>query len=550
MKKRKVLVIGLDGGTLEAIGPLIEKGELPNLGFMMKHGVGGELRSTIPPVSGPAWATFITGKNPGKHGVYSFVQRAPGDYRSYVIHANSIRSKTLWSILSDHGLKVGVFNVPLTYPPEKVNGFMVSGFLTPDFKTEFTYPPSLSSELKEVFGDYDLDVSWVSGATRNRYSLSSLGDGFLKDLRSSTQKTAEIAEFLMKGHEWDFFMVVFTGPDRLQHAMWNYIRPQNPEIGKTRDAQRAVMSYYMEIDQLVGKICQAAGDHATIFTISDHGFGELEKKFYINEWLREKGLLYLNRSNTRFMIYRFLKKIDSLGLRKKLAGQMRSRIGAGSFKVADSIDWSRTRAYSFSNSEQGIYINLAGREPFGIVQEGEEYERLRDEIIDYLRALVDPDTKERILTEVYRREEVYSGPYLHEAPDIVFSLKNYSYIATISFPGTVYSRVYPRDGTGTHRMNGIFLAYGENLKAGSKIHGAQIPDVTCTLLYLLGLDIPRDMDGRVLLEALSDSFIESNPVNIVDPLVDYPSTRQDIDLLTRQETEKVEAKLRGLGYID
>ena len=286
-QKARVLVIGLDGATFDLLLPWLEEGFLPHLAEIWRRSSYAPLRTTIPPITASAWTSFQTGKNPGKHGLFDFTQYRPGSYETPFVNARSVQAEPLWVTLGRHGKRVVVLNVPVTYPPRRVNGYLISGLLTPSTNVEFTYPPGLSQELTETIGDYEILVP-----VRDFLHLGVRG--FVDRLTGVSRKRAEAARYLMGRLEWDFFMVHFHSPDVLQHALWSFLDRSHPEYDAAADGDREyVRSYYRELDSLVGSLVREAGQNVTVVLMSDHGFGPAYKRFHINQWLATQGFLTL-----------------------------------------------------------------------------------------------------------------------------------------------------------------------------------------------------------------------------------------------------------------
>lgn len=552
-KKTKVVVVGLDGATFDIINPMIEKGKLPNLAKMMESGVYGELTSTIPPNSSVAWSSFMTGKNPGKHGVYYFLEKKIGSYERPAISSRSIKSRTLWRILSDHDKNVCIVNVPVTYPPEEVNGYLISGLLAPDKKSNFTYPPSLHMELLKELGDYPLD--------HEPEQIWSKGDeiGAYQHAIYATKKVMDATEYLMKRIDWDFFMTVFTITDRFQHVGWRYSLPWFKE----KDPERAnkfgnlIEIAYELVDDLLGKIKASLDEDTILIVLSDHGFGPISYKFYINKWLIDNGLLRLKKGvrfafSSKKLIADILKRSSFIKRgREVLHALTRDHSeSSGGYALYRLIDWSRTKAYSsFSSGEEVIYINLKGREPMGIVEPGREYEELRDHLISGLYTLKDYEGR-RIIEKAYKREDLYSGEYLDLAPDIQFVTKEMSVHPESDLfaekilvrPEEMPEEYFPA----LHRLNGIFLLEGRSNKKNNRLFGANIIDIAPTILYLLDLPIPRDMDGRPLLECFDMDLTKTPSFRDADL---YPKPDNPDFSYSDLEDQKLKKMLQDLGYL-
>jgi predicted AlkP superfamily phosphohydrolase/phosphomutase len=502
--KNKVLVIGLDGGTFDLVTPWAEIGELPNLQKLMKEGVFATLKTTIQPSSEQAWASFMTGTNNGKHNIFGFTKQRKGSYEWTVVNSKSRRGKSLWKILSENGKRVIIINVPLTFPPEKVNGFLVSGLFTPDKKSQYTYPPEFKEEINEVCPDYIIDA----GGTQTS-NLRKLQD-YYKKLIKQVEKRAYLTKYLMAKYKWDFFIVVFSATDRVQHKFWENMRKENDPFNKY------IFNTYKKIDKAIGEFLENVDEFTDIFVISDHGFGPLCKGVVINNLLEKQDFLKtkeekkagsgtfnkLNNSFNKLLKLALLRLYIIIPIDKQDIIRKRFHwIGRkfSSSVVFSEIDWNKTKAYGESGN---IRINLIGREPNGSVSPGKDYDDVRDEIIKALRQLKDPVKGEEIFVDVYKREEIYFGPYLNEAPDIIPHYKD-GYRGLSFGSEKIFvkggDRVF-RGNTGYHTMDGIFIAHGNNIKSiGEKLGDLRIIDLTPTILYLFGLNPPH-LDGRVAKE--------------------------------------------------
>ena len=538
---KKVLVIGLDGATFDIIKPLVKKGELPTLAKLMKEGVHGRLKSTIPPASIPAWPSFMTGVNPAKHGCFDFMKRHKNEYYGRIITSKDMKAPTLWKILNKFDIKSIVINVTGTYPPEEINGIIISGLLTPKGKN-FVYPISLQNEIEEkgyrIFVDDDV--------------LKASDEVLFLELCKLEEKRVEVAIHLMKVYEWDFFIIMIIGTDTIQHMLWN-----NKDL---------ISKYYEKMDELIANIIENIEEDKTdIFVISDHGFGELKKIVHINKWLHDLGLLAhrkVNISSTREF------KINSLrgeGISRTKYRILLSKLGVtqeniaqvfGKFTVLKAIyrflpkkskkmfhelpktnldiDWSNTKAFlaSFFGTEtQAIMINLKGREPQGIVDH-DEYNRLRDYIYCKLKELEDPETGEKIFENIFKKEEIYRGPYISEAPDIVTLLKGeYKFSVDLKAKEiiTPLNKIQ-----GSHRLYGILIAYGPDIKQDMTIENAQIIDLAPTILHILDVPIPKDMDGRVLKEIFAeDSDIADREIRYQESALEEERIKSKIKYLKK-----------------
>lgn len=503
----RVLVIGLDGATFSLIDPWIERGKLPNLATLVREGARGRLRSTIPYVTGPAWTSFATGVNPGKHGIFDFALRRRGEYSIELLNARAIRAKTLWALLSKAGKRIGVLNVPVTYPPQEVNGYLVSGMLTPSLKSEFTYPKSLGGELLSAVPDYDIEPAIVS-SDRRRTKRE-----LVKSCFALVRARAKAARFLLhRLGDWDFFMVVFTEPDRLQTYLWDDLDPGHPRHDPESAAEfgEAIPKLYEKLDSIIGEFLQEYVDQrTTLFVLSDHGFAGVHKFFYPNKWLEEEGYLALRAEASTSL--RWAKSVlTRVGLAhpaKRFVKALFPDWGFTSqlrnFTFTRDVDWAKTKA--FWGADNGFTINLKGRESAGIVAPGREYEALRNELIEKLSALREPETGELVVEKVWKREEIYNGPYTAYSPDLRMVWREYpGQRKTYFSAGELWANEtfgYTAQ-TGDHTPFGILLAYGRAIKGGQSIQGAQLMDLAPTILHLLGLPLPQEMEGKPLEQSL------------------------------------------------
>ncbi len=490
MKREKIVVIGFDGATFSVIKPLVERGELLTFEKVMKNGVYGNLKSTIPPVSAPAWTSFMTGKNPGKHGIFDFRHWNVKKYdESELVDSTKIDGLKIWNILNSFGKKVGVINVPITYPPEKVDGFLITGMLTPSLEN-FTYPPELKNELK----DYIIDIE--SGGK----FIPSFGkinkEKFFEELNEmADNRLKNIVRLLKK--DWDLFIVVFRFLDAAQHIFW--------------EDKEYLEKLYKKADHTLETILERI--NATVIVMSDHGFeAKSLKDVHINDWLRINGYLKTKKEikTSRFNKKKILNFLNSLGLLNIIWKIIPSKIKEREIHEYKNIDWSRTVAYfspkHFAFPWVGIEINLKSKKERGIV-DPEDYGELREEIIEKLKKLKDPETRETVAERIYRKEEVYNGKHLHEASDIIIKFKHpYRGEKNLGNPEFITPTI-ESNIKGEHEFKGIFMAFGRHIIKGKEIKNIEIIDIVPTILHIFGLPIPEDIDGKVSKEIFKSSYV-------------------------------------------
>ena len=498
--RTRLLIIGLDGGTLDLIRPWAEQGELPVLSGLMSRGCWGVLQSTTHPITPQAWTTFMTGVNAGKHGIYGFTSRKPGSYESRLVNAASVRCPTIWRLLSDAGLRVGVVAMPFTYPPESVNGFIMSGFDAPISDRRAFSPPELFDEITQQVGPYLLHETFPIG---KRYDL----EAYAGELKRSIHNRGEICLHLLSRRPTDVFAVVFTATDHVQHLFWRQMERGEGAAGDL------ILETYREVDAMIGRLLEAVGQDTNVIVMSDHGAGLLERVFYLDQWLEDNG--WLRRSGARRsarirrasgLLKRMLPKRARLYLRSRSPWLREKGRGLGeSFQV----DWARTAVYS-EGMYGNLFVNLKGREPEGIISPGVEYDELLARLTDELMKLRDPASGGPVVSRVFRKEELYSGPYAALAPDLLVGWRDYAYFTSkraeadgSSWFGDelkIDASDYPH--TGTHRLEGTLIMAGPGVRHCDRL-SASLLDLGPTIFELLRLPTPAHMEGRPLREALA-----------------------------------------------
>jgi predicted AlkP superfamily phosphohydrolase/phosphomutase len=569
MLSDRILIIGLDGATWDVLVPWIQDGTLPHLKRLKEKGVWGDLASTLPPLTAPAWATFMTGKNPGKHGVFHFIVRhqdaEASTGRPAVVNARSIKTPTLWDILSHHGRRVGLVNVPMTYPSRPVNGFMITGLLTPPNAPVFTYPP----ELAEQLSDYKIDLDRF--IHHKPFTGDESAPHFIEPSLDLIEEYCDLLErrcrntlTLMESQPWDVFMVVVAGTDRMGHYLWPYHRFTDLDDLFSHELHRAVRDYYIRVDQAIGVWMEAAGADTTVILMSDHGMGPIHHKYVqLNQWLREQGLLVLksegaNLNRPDFWLSRLGIPRDKLGwLVRAIPGLATSRIvQKAQYAETAALDMEQTIAYyaPIYVGTGGIRINVKG-DGRSIFASDVEREALRERLLEHLRQLTDPETGQPLVLKAYRGEEYYYGPYATDVPDILLLLDApYSGSDRLSHYSSIVTPRTDRINLGDHRLHGIFLASGPAIlpKVGP-VRDLSLQDIAPTVLYLLGLPVPADMDGRVLTEVIHPNLLTANPVTMGDPL-DFWGVRleetETENAFAAEDEEAIRDRLAALGYLD
>lgn len=548
--KNRVLVIGLDGASLHLIKSWVGKGKLPTFKRIIENGACGELRSVIPPYTPPAWTSFMTGKNPGKHGILAFTRKSGS-----LVNASHIDGKTLWRILSDHGKKVVVINVPMTFPVERVNGVLISGYMAPPDDL-YTYPKNLKKQIAEKFPDYRVYMNQSDPLGGDDKAI----DVWLKELYSLTKENLKVTMHFLNNFEWDFFITVFMGTDWITHVFWRHEDPACPgyDIKIARKYKGTILRYYQEIDSILEKILNQLDENTIVIIMSDHGSGPFHQVFNLHEWLINIGLLTVENKDPRnvgFWLSKLgislEKLITFMSTHRKLLGLSRWmwRTFQLESSIVSSADWSKTRAYP---AQYGIYINLKGREPHGIVEPGKDYEEIREFLTHRLLAYQDPESGKKVFNKVFKKEEIYSGLHIDEAPDLAFVADGPYLISRglliprqmVRFARNLTPEILQ---SAKHEIEGTLIVMGGSVRKNIEIKDARITDLAPTVLHVLGVPIPSDMDGRPLTELFEPSS------HLAKSSVQYQASevgRKKEYYVTEEENEEIRKRLRALGYLD
>jgi predicted AlkP superfamily phosphohydrolase/phosphomutase len=365
-KNKRIVGVGLDGFPHSLALQLMEGGVMPNLAALAKQGALKKIHSVHPTVSGVAWSAFQTGKNPAEFGVFGFVELKP-DFDLYIPNHNDLKCRTIWKQLDTAGKKFASLGIPMTYPPPKGSGFVVSGFLAPELNDAAVSTSDVLERLRKTGYEIDIDPT-VAAKSLERFKAD------LTRVSQARQRTA--LSLLAEERDWDFFFVHVMDTDRLNHFMWAC---QYEQSGPNRDF---FFDFYRGIDEFLGQVRQTAGDDYGLMICSDHGFCELKCEFQLNRWLREQG--YLDYENAPQKAYKAVRP--------------------------------GSRAVSLVPGR--VYILREGVWQAGAVAEA-QYEPLREELIEKLGAVVHPETGEAVCKKVFKREEVFKGRFIQSAPDLV-----------------------------------------------------------------------------------------------------------------------------------
>ena len=557
----KIAIIGIDGGTWQLIAPWVAEGRLPTFSRLMKEGAWGDLQSTIPPITAPAWSSLMTGKNPGGHGLFDFIKHKQHAYGISYTFGGQRECPTVWDILSNRGYRVGVINVPMTYPPNSVNGYMISGMDTPDETSPFIFPESLKDEIWKELGGIQLDIHHLGymDTDEKRFAV-------LDQLMEIEEARLKLVEYMFQHHPTDIIMTVLNSVDQVQHHFWHYMDPLHPRFDQkgSRLFGDAILKIYQHADSILKRLLDIFGDKTLVILASDHGFGPCSNKMIcINKALEKGGFLSFKSSSA------FLPGVldsSSQFLRNRLSPRMKQRIAKAlpwaraqmeTLVATSNIDWENTQAYCFETSvtSPNVWINLKGKRPQGTVDPN-DYKKIRQKVRSWLLSLKDPETGQQAIPNIYGKEEIYTGEATDNAPDLI--LPWWEGDGFTPRPSIVNGRIVEcpiveyisnpvasgKEWGGTHTMEGIVLMKGPGISP-DKFTGSQIIDIAPTIFSAFGEPVKDYFDGHSLVEFHRNKNLPKN-FQEETALKNSQSTPE----LSDEEQNKIENRLRQLGYIE
>jgi len=531
----RTLFIGMDGATFTVLNELTktapgaEAPVMPFLGKIIAGGTRCKLRSTPNPLTPPAWVSLMTGRGPGHHGVYDFVRAEErGDQVFMTLYdARDCRVETIWSIASRQGMRIAALNFPFTAPPQQdLNGFVVPGFVPARHLRRNTFPLDLYDRLKKIPNFNAAELAWDFDQEQQAgYELSDHDrEEWVRYHLPREMQWFRVAEHLMKEEAPELMAVLFDGVDKLQHQAWQYLDPRLPQegMGEFHDRMRALsLSYFKQLDGFIENLVTAAGPEVQVFFASDHGFTASTEIVRINAYLAEKGYV------------RFKDMPD---------GQAGANISKSYFAY---LDWNHTTAYCRTPSCNGITIRVA-RGPGETGIDPKDYETVRSRLIRDLEELKDPVTGERIITDIHKREDVFPGSAMGDAPDLQLVLRDFGFVSVRNILPIVEKRNYV---VGTHHPDGVFLAYGPGIEAGKMIGQRNIVDVAATMLYSLGLTVPADFEGVVPPAMFTAAHKLLHPITIGAPTATGAKTELG-EAMDEDEKKQILEQLQMLGYME
>jgi predicted AlkP superfamily phosphohydrolase/phosphomutase len=513
--------LGIDGATFNLLKPWLAKDELPTLKKLIQEGIHGYLKSTIPCLSIPAIPSLCTGMNPGKFGIFGF-RKSDGS----IVTSTDFEEDFIWDILADIGVRSCIVNLTGTYPPLIKNGIMISGGV-PSEESEYTCPKELKSEIR----GFHLNTNLIKELFHKKTESE------IVDLASLTErKRWKIFKNIMENDDFDLGIFWILLSDDIQHFYWGF------------DA--VLLKFYQEIDKILKELIETFSDY-NFLIVSDHGFESMPKYwFHINSWLKERNYLKVKEGNVRnwffgnissFIQYMWRALPDNIKYFafKFIPMDKKNIKDVKNFLIG--VDWKNTIAY-VDASTWGIRLSI---------EDPKKYERFRSKIIEELKNLKNSEG-ETILKGAWKKEEIYSGKYLEEIPDIIYltdeKFQTNPFLTRKKIIMEIKSRK-DKELRGEHfnARDGIFIAYGSIFKKGYEIEDLDIFDVAPTILHAMGCSIPKDMDGKVIKEIFKkDSELEKQEIEF------QKRERKKITKykVKKEEMDQMKERLQALGYLD
>lgn len=542
----KILIIGIDGASWNILKPAVDEGYMPYLKDLIECGASGVLMSTKPAMTPPAWASFQTGVNPGKTGIFDFTMVDKSRRRFRFINSTML-PKTLWEIASENGKRLTIVNVPLTYPPLSINGYVVSGIFTPSMKANFTHPTYVRHELLKAVPDYQI-FNLVDIEKRMPHREP---ETFVEYMAERIKTRAAAALYLMSKELPDIFMVHFHASDFIQHGLWGYMNKDDTSYSESMRSY-IYKNFYQLLDKKIYEIRQGFekgthGDYLT-FIISDHGFQTHKKRFHLAKWLHQQGYLTIDENFFKKpRLIRWLNNIDILNLRKLLLAESeRSRMEVGLKHWQghrNYFDWERTRAFSVGRNSDG-FIFLLGKDKA-------RQDSAKSELIERLKCIKDPETGNNIVKKIYHKAQIYTGDRLNLMPDLLVEpIEGYTFTGSFEPGANLFHTVNIKDDfhIGMHHEEGVFLAAGPVVQNKHNIK-ADIVDLAPTVLYCLDLPLLTEFDGRILREVFLDTFLAKHPVKKYKSSKTVTKQTAKKYVYSERDEDSIKERLKRLGYL-
>lgn len=528
----RTLLIGLDGATFRVLDALMTNGTMPHLARLCAAGVRAPLTSVVPALTPPAWTSLMTGRGPGRHGIFDFFRKDEAQsHHIRLLTSHDVGCETIWEMASRNGLRATVLNFPLTFPPPAIEGHVVPGGWMPWRQLRLgCHPAGLYDRMKQLpwFNPRELAMDMtheekaLEGCRREEYT-----DWINLHIRREEQWW-RVLEFIAADGADDLVAVLFDGVDKLQHLCWRFIDPAMDSADADsweRTVRSECLAYFRQLDSIIDRAVSLMGPGANVVLASDHGFGPQVRTFFANAWLEKRGdLAWTNGGN---------------------AAQEHAVLGMGQLaRHSYLLDWTRTRAYAPMPSGNGIHIVRADAQHPGGVPEA-EYDSYCKALERDLLALTDPADGRRVVLRVSRREDVFEGPYAELAPDLTLELQDGGLLSILASDEIVTHRPEP---TGSHRPDGIFIAHGPAFRSAERLPALSILDVAPLLLYSLDLPAPRELEGRLPGEAIEPAWaaVHAARAETRDEVIDRPAA----PALDEEDEAEIMRRLQALGYVE
>ncbi|MFK3979421.1 alkaline phosphatase family protein [Micromonospora sp. NPDC050397] len=453
----KALILGIDGGSLDVIEPLLAQGLLPNLGTLLGVSLHGATTTTWPAHTAPGWTTFVTARQPGGHGIYQFFDTQHPEYGDRIVGSGDFGCSTVWEWLARQGLSVGLVNVPMSHPPIDVPGYQVTWPLVQTLR--YSRPSGLLGELSAAGAPFTSDL-----LTMYQGDL-----GYADFAVANVHARSRSIRHLLTTRPVDVVMAVLTEVDRVCHHYWHFADPCHPRhdhAPRDDDWAQAIRRTYAAVDEMVGEVLELVGDETTVVVVSDHGFGQGRQHVGVNTVLAEAGLLA-----TRSAANPYASWFSAEGR---------------------TVDFARTAAYMPTPGSYAINFNLDGRQREGRVTQ-RDLPALTEEISGIFAGLTDPQSGRRTFAAVLPRAEAYPGAMGHAAPDLLLVPADQGVLADPSIGGDVWRSSYQ---SGMHRYSGMWAIRSPRVTPGRHPDPVALHDVIPTLLHDLGLRQPGSVAGR------------------------------------------------------
>ncbi len=527
----RTLLLGLDGATFTILDRMVESGVMPQLGALWARGARAPLRTIVPPLTPPAWTSLMTGRTPDNHGVFDFFRMESAEDRHLrFFTSHDVKTPTIFDLASQAELRVTALNFPSMFPPPRLNGYVVPGWVPWRQLRLACWPESLMDTLKTVPGfnprELAMDIKLEEKTTEGCADPEQFGPWI--ELHTRRERNwFEIFRHLTEQNPSDLTAVLLDGVDKLQHLCWRFLRPEDarPLEQEWEHQTRALcIEYFRSLDDLIGRMCAIAGPEATVIMASDHGFCSTRRVFHLNSWLEKQGYLRWSAEAAQW---------DTGGA---LLGV--SQVARHTWM----IDWQRTTAFAATPTSNGIFIHGAKNGHGGVP--ADDYESLRERLIGDLLNFTDPDTRQPVVERVVTREEAFSGPLGDVAPDLTLGLTGHASVSILPSNEVLSWR---DEIAGQHHPVGIFSAAGPGIPAGQNASELSILDVAPLVLHSLGLAVPEEMQGRVpeeIYDPAARQLVRRGAVAASASADTTPAA------LSSEDEQAILERLRDLGYIE